>query len=175
VVSIADVNNVLQLASKHRSTASTNMNEHSSRSHLILLTYISSFNRVTGEKATAKLTLVDLAGSERLDKAGTTGTSARETVAINSSLSVLGNVISALQKNDPTAHVPYRNSKLTYLLQDSLGAGSSKTLVFMQVDSRAVNSGESLQSLQFATRVRTVQLTPSTARRPQAPAASSRG
>ena len=171
-----DVRGILDLAAKHRSTAATNLNEHSSRSHLLLLIRVEGFNKVTGERSVGKLTLVDLAGSERLDRSGTSGAAAKETVAINSSLSALGNVISALQKNDPAAHVPYRNSKLTYLLQDSLGAGNSKTLMFMQVDSRATNSGESLQSLQFAERVKTVQVpTPASSRRaPPTAAGSSR-
>ena len=173
VNNLEDVHAILDLGAKNRSTAATNMNEHSSRSHLILLIRVEGFNRVTNEKTVGKLTLVDLAGSERLDRTGTTGTAARETVAINSSLSALGNVISALQKNDPNAHIPYRNSKLTYLLQDSLGTGNAKTLMFMQIDSRAINSGESLQSLQFAERVRTVQLATPGPKKTTAPSSSS--
>ena len=160
VQTLEDVYCILNLGARNRSTATTNLNEHSSRSHLLVLIRVEGFNKVTAERTVGKLTLVDLAGSERIYRAGTSGTSARETVAINSSLSALGNVISALQKNDSNAHVPYRNSKLTYLLQDSLSAGNSKTLMFMHVDSRAINSGESMQSLQFAERVKTVSIVP---------------
>lgn len=170
VSSADDIESVLALGAQNRSTGTTNLNEHSSRSHLLLLIRVDGANRVTGERNVGKLTLVDLAGSERIDKAGTSGSSAKETVAINASLSALGAVISALQRKE--AHVPYRNSKLTFLLQDSIGAGSSKTLMFMQVDSRATNASESVLSLQFAERARSVQLAPQAATRRPAAASS---
>ncbi|MDP2435863.1 MAG: hypothetical protein Q8P67_08985 [archaeon] len=157
VRSIDDVDKILQLGHKNRSTASTNLNEHSSRSHLLLRVKIVGQNDLTGEITQGKLTLVDLAGSERLSRSGATGQAAKETAHINQSLSSLGNVISALQQGGDQ-HVPYRNSRLTYLLQDSLGAGGSKTLMFIQVDSQDINAGESIQSLTFGMRVRNVEL-----------------
>jgi kinesin family protein C2/C3 len=157
VTKIEDVERIIRVGQKNRSTASTNLNEHSSRSHLLLRVKILGLNELTGESTQGKLTLVDLAGSERLSRSGATGQAAKETAHINQSLSSLGNVISALQQGNDQ-HVPYRNSKLTYLLQDSLGTGGSKTLMFIQVDSQDVNVSESIQSLNFGMRVRNVDL-----------------
>lgn len=155
VKSMADVARVLSAGEKNRSTASTDQNAHSSRSHLLLRIRVLGHNLLTGERTFGKLTLVDLAGSERLDRSGASGAVAKETAHINKSLSELGNVIASLQAG---AHVPYRNSRLTYLLQDSLGGGDSKTLVFVQVDSQESNVGESIQTLTFGLRVRNVDL-----------------
>ena len=163
-----DVERIVRVGQKNRSTASTNLNEHSSRSHLLLRVRILGVNDLTGETAQGKLTLVDLAGSERLSRSGATGQAAKETAHINQSLSSLGNVISALQQGGDQ-HVPYRNSKLTYLLQDSLGTGGSKTLMFIQVDSQDVNVAESLQSLAFGMRVRNVDLGQAKKNQPVAP------
>src|SRR5262245_1449345 len=96
------------------------MNEHSSRSHSMLTIEVEGENHMAGTKYLGKLHLIDLAGSERLAKTGATGDRLKEAQAINKSLSALGNTIAALQKKQ--AHVPYRDSKLTYLLQDSLGS-----------------------------------------------------
>lgn len=102
-----------------------------------------------------KLSLVDLAGSERLAKSQTTGQQQKETMAINKSLSALGTVIASLAATEK--HVPYRDSKLTYLLQDSLG-GNSKTLMFVNIGPSQLNVGETTNSLNFASRARTVAL-----------------
>lgn len=101
------------------------------------------------------LNLVDLAGSERVSKSGADGARLKEAQNINKSLSALGDVIQALRSKQN--FVPYRNSKLTYLLQDSLG-GDSKTLMIVQVAPVERNVGETLASLSFAQRVRTVEL-----------------
>lgn len=85
----------------------------------MLIINVQAKNATTGEKASGKLTLVDLAGSERVDKSGVTEERLKEAQAINKSLSALGNVIAALQNKEK--HIPYRDSKLTYLLQDSIG------------------------------------------------------
>nr|XP_029502491.1 kinesin-like protein KIF3A isoform X1 [Oncorhynchus nerka] len=125
-----DMDRIMTMGHKNRSVGSTNMNEHSSRSHAIFtITIECSEKGVDGDQHVrmGKLHLVDLAGSERQGKTGATGQRLKEATKINLSLSTLGNVISALVDGKST-HVPYRNSKLTRLLQDSLG-GNSKTMM----------------------------------------------
>ena len=99
--------------------------------------------------------MIDLAGSERVGRSGVTGIAMTEAQAINSSLSALGDVISA--RANKAAHIPYRNSTLTYLLQDSLDK-NSKTLMFVQVSPNRTDSSETVCSLKFAERVRKVEL-----------------
>ncbi|KAL5022914.1 hypothetical protein ScPMuIL_002069 [Solemya velum] len=155
VESVDDVYQVFAVGQKNRATASTSMNEHSSRSHALLNVTVTGINMTTNTKITGKLNLVDLAGSERVSKSGADGARLREAQNINKSLSCLGDVIHALRSKQN--HVPYRNSKLTYLLQDSLG-GDSKTLMIVQVAPVEKNVGETLCSLNFAQRVRSVEL-----------------
>ncbi|XP_074522267.1 kinesin-like protein KIFC3 isoform X2 [Halichoeres trimaculatus] len=155
VQSPEDINKVLELGHMNRATACTNLNEHSSRSHALLIVTVSGFNSSTGNRTQGKLNLVDLAGSERIAKSGAEGSRLREAQCINKSLSALGDVISALRGKH--AHVPFRNSRLTYLLQDSLN-GDSKTLMMVQVSPLPVNMSESVCSLKFAQRVRSVEL-----------------
>lgn len=155
VKSVEDVNQVFALGQKNRATATTNMNEHSSRSHALLTVQVLGVNKTTNVRTMGKLNLVDLAGSERVSKSGADGTRLKEAQNINKSLSCLGDVIHALRSKQ--SHVPYRNSKLTYLLQDSLG-GDSKTLMIVQIAPVEKNLGESVCSLNFAQRVRTVEL-----------------
>ncbi|KZV72464.1 kinesin-domain-containing protein [Peniophora sp. CONT] len=152
----AQVKALLSLANSRRSVAATLMNERSSRSHSVFTLRIKGTNAHTGESCEGCLNLVDLAGSERLDAsgAGSNKERLRETQAINKSLSALGDVIAALgeksEKGDK--HIPYRNSKLTYLLQNSL-SGNSKTLMVLNLSPLAVHLNESLCSLRFATKV----------------------
>ncbi|CAN6455429.1 unnamed protein product [Victoria cruziana] len=159
----AQVNNmdevwhVLQTGTNARATGSTNSNEHSSRSHCVHCVTVRGENLMNGECTRSKLWLVDLAGSERLAKTEVQGERLKEAQNINKSLSALGDVISSLATKSP--HIPYRNSKLTHLLQDSLG-GDSKTLMFVQISPNESDVNETLCSLNFASRVKGVEMGP---------------
>ncbi|KAL6716943.1 kinesin-like nuclear fusion protein [Lecanora helva] len=146
------VQSILSKASNNRSVASTKANERSSRSHSVFILKLTGENSVTGEKCEGTLNLVDLAGSERLSHSGATGDRLKETQNINKSLSCLGDVIGALGQGKEGGHIPYRNSKLTYLLQFSLG-GNSKTLMFVMISPLQAHLSETLTSLKFATKV----------------------
>jgi len=151
------VRSLLALAQSRRTVAATLMNERSSRSHSVFTLRIRGTNQMTGETCEGSLNLVDLAGSERLEKsgAGNDKDRLRETQNINRSLSALGDVIAALgEKGEGKGdkHIPYRNSKLTYLLQNSL-SGNSKTLMVLNLSPLASHLNESLCSLRFATKV----------------------
>ena len=151
----SDIGSIMETARGNRSTFATNMNEHSSRSHMMLSVFVQSTNKVTGVVYRGKLHMVDLAGSERVSKSEVSGERLKEAQNINKSLSALGDVVSALsQKNQ---HVPFRNSKLTFVLQDSLG-GDSKVLMFVQCSPAEMNVNETICSLNFAQRARTVEL-----------------
>ena len=139
----------------NRAVASTGLNDQSSRSHMIVTLTVRTKNLKSGDNYVGKLSLVDLAGSERLAKSQTTGQAQKETMAINKSLSALGTVIASLATSEK--HVPYRDSKLTYLLQDSLG-GNSKTLMFVNCGPAQSNFAETVNSLNFASRAKSVAL-----------------
>mmetsp|Transcript_29919 Transcript_29919/g.69186 ORF Transcript_29919/g.69186 Transcript_29919/m.69186 type:complete len:1476 (-) Transcript_29919:369-4796(-) len=140
-----------------RHVASTAMNAESSRSHLIFSVLVSTTNKATGTKTLGKLTLVDLAGSERVGKTGATADRLKEATSINKSLSALGDVISALSSTDKDKpkHIPYRNNKLTMLLQDGLG-GNAKTLMFVNISPADNNADETQTSLLYASRVKLI-------------------
>ncbi|KAL6847623.1 hypothetical protein ACP4OV_022649 [Aristida adscensionis] len=157
VQSTSEVWDVLQVGSNARAVGSNNVNEHSSRSHCMLCIMVKAKNLINGECTSSKLWLVDLAGSERLAKTDVQGERLKEAQNINRSLSALGDVISALAAK--SSHIPYRNSKLTHLLQDSLG-GSSKALMFVQISPSDNDVSETLSSLNFASRVRGIELGP---------------
>lgn len=155
VNSIEGVLNLMALADRNRSQSTTNMNEHSSRSHMMLTVTVISEFLPNKSIQRGKLNLVDLAGSERINKSGAQGQALKEAQNINKSLSALGDVIAArAQKN---AHIPFRNSTLTFLLQDSLSQ-DSKTLMIVCVSPVLYNCEETYCSLNFAARVRTVEL-----------------
>ncbi|XP_042321929.1 kinesin-like protein KIFC2 [Sceloporus undulatus] len=161
VHSLREIKKMLLLGKRNRATSSTHMNERSSRSHALLTVTITGTELASGTKVTGKLNLVDLAGSERVWKSGAQGERLKEAQNINKSLLALGEVIQALRAKQ--AHVPFRNSKLTYLLQDSLGKGS-KTIMMVQISPLEKNVGESICSLKFAQRVCKVELGPASRR-----------
>ncbi|XP_060607664.1 nuclear anchorage protein 1-like [Ruditapes philippinarum] len=139
--------------STNRHVASTKMNAESSRSHLVVGIVMEATNKNTGNVTKGKLSLVDLAGSERVGKTGAGAEQLKEAMSINKSLSALGDVISALSSDQQ--FIPYRNNKLTMLMQDSLG-GNAKTLMFVNISPADYNMDETVISLTYASRVKLI-------------------
>lgn len=157
VDSPAAMDRVLTQGNTHRSVGATAMNAESSRSHSIFSVVIeASEPREDGKDAITrgKLNLVDLAGSERINKTGAAGTRMKEGIKINLSLTALGNVISALVEKKGK-HIPYRDSKLTRLLQDSLG-GNTKTVMLAAINGADYNYEETLSTLRYANRAKQI-------------------
>ena len=136
-----------------RHVGATKMNAESSRSHSIFAIMIETYDKTTKKTAIGKLSLVDLAGSERADKTGAGAERLREAQSINKSLSALGDVIAALSEGEK--FIPYRNNKLTQVMQDSLG-GNAKTLMFVNFSPADYNCDETATSLNYATRVKKI-------------------
>ncbi|CAL9161910.1 unnamed protein product [Musa hybrid cultivar] len=172
----------LEQGSLNRATGSTNMNNQSSRSHAIFTIMLEQMRKhgpivstegvqiedVNEDYLCAKFHLVDLAGSERAKRTGSDGLRFKEGVHINKGLLALGNVISALgdeKKRKEGAHVPYRDSKLTRLLQDSLG-GNSRTVMIACISPADINAEETLNTLKYANRARNIQNKPIVNRNP---------
>lgn len=146
------------------------MNDLSSRSHAVFIIIVEQMTTIDDDMdgvyqdgddvpkqiKVGKLNLVDLAGSERVRVTGATGKRLEESKKINQSLSCLGNVIAALTDQKPRAHIPYRDSKLTRLLEDSLG-GNCKTTMMAMVSPSSDAFGESLSTLKFATRAKKIK------------------
>ena len=143
------------MGNANRAVGVTNLNEQSSRSHMLVTLIVLTTNVHTGARHVGKLSLVDLAGSERLAKSNTTGQALKETQSINKSLSALGNVLNSLGRKE--SHIPFRDSKLTYLLQDSLG-GNSKTLMLVMCGPTKEHSAETVNTLNFGTRAKEVTI-----------------
>ncbi|KAM4572002.1 kinesin-like protein KIF3B [Fundulus diaphanus] len=159
--SAREIEHVMNVGNQNRSVGSTNMNEHSSRSHAIfVITVECSELGVDGENhiRVGKLNLVDLAGSERQTKTGAQGERLKEATKINLSLSALGNVISALV-DGRSSHIPYRDSKLTRLLQDSLG-GNARTVMVANIGPASYNVEETLTTLRYANRAKNIKNKP---------------
>ncbi|KAI8847665.1 P-loop containing nucleoside triphosphate hydrolase protein [Chytridium lagenaria] len=162
VKSVEEMDQLMTFGNNARSVGATLMNETSSRSHSIFTITIESSESgaVEGEDRflAGKLHLVDLAGSERQSKTGATGERLKEATKINLSLSALGNCISALVDGKST-HIPYRDSKLTRLLQDSLG-GNAKTLMIATMSPASYNFEETLSTLRYANRAKNIKNKP---------------
>ncbi|OIS97045.1 kinesin-like protein kin-4a [Nicotiana attenuata] len=176
VKTLNEMADCLEQGSLNRATGSTNMNNQSSRSHAIFTITLEQMRKLnptdsndghssecmTEEYLCAKLHLVDLAGSERAKRTGSDGLRFKEGVHINKGLLALGNVISALgdeKKQREGTHVPYRDSKLTRLLQDSLG-GNSRTFMIACISPADINAEETLNTLKYANRARNIQNKP---------------
>ncbi|KAL6762472.1 kinesin-2 motor subunit FLA8 [Haematococcus lacustris] len=169
VKGVPELRNVLDVGNKNRSVGATLMNQDSSRSHSIFCITIETIDSGPGGIGAAagakddhirvgKLNLVDLAGSERQSKTGATGDRLKEATKINLSLSALGNVISALV-DGKSGHIPYRDSKLTRLLQDSLG-GNTKTVMVANMGPADWNYDETLSTLRYANRAKNIKNKP---------------
>ncbi|KAL7860084.1 hypothetical protein SRHO_G00152310 [Serrasalmus rhombeus] len=159
--SVREIEHVMNVGNQNRSVGATNMNEHSSRSHAIfVITIECSELGPDGENhiRVGKLNLVDLAGSERQTKTGAQGERLKEATKINLSLSALGNVISALVDGKST-HIPYRDSKLTRLLQDSLG-GNARTVMVANIGPASYNVEETLTTLRYSNRAKNIKNKP---------------
>ena len=164
VKSVSEINNVLQVGKKNRSVGATLMNADSSRSHSIFTVTVETSEVDPGGREedahirVGKLNLVDLAGSERQSKTQATGDRLKEATKINLSLSALGNVISALV-DGKSGHIPYRDSKLTRLLQDSLG-GNTKTVMIANLGPADYNFDETMSTLRYANRAKNIKNKP---------------
>merc|ERR1712130_969993 len=155
VTSDEDIHKLEAIAQKNRSASATDMNAHSSRSHMLLVVDVSGINIPANIKYFGKLYLVDLAGSERVKKSGAKGQALKEAQNINKSLSALGDVMQALQQKQK--FIPYRNSTLTDLMANALG-GNAKTIMFINCCPAAAHAFETVSSLKFAKRVGKIEL-----------------
>ncbi|VDN93167.1 unnamed protein product [Brugia pahangi] len=154
VSTLQEVQEVLKKGQMNRASATTDLNDRSSRSHAIVCVRVRSVNRTTNDISESRLNLVDLAGSERVSQSGATGQQLKEAQCINRSLSELGNVVSALRQRQQ--HIPFRNCQLTRLLENCLN-GDSKTLVVVQLAPDTTAIQETLSSLNFADKLSKVQ------------------
>jgi len=150
-----ELRDLLDRGNDQRTVAATAMNSESSRSHLVLIIKICSTNKDTNQSVKGKILICDLAGSERLKKSGVEGSGQSEAIEINKSLTALGDVMMALTAGGAKQVIPYRNHKLTQLMQDSLG-GTAKTLMFVNCSPASSNTEETVMSLKYATRAKKI-------------------
>ncbi|KAI1849328.1 hypothetical protein JX265_012111 [Neoarthrinium moseri] len=155
VSSVQEVFEVMTRGGNARAVAATNMNQESSRSHSIFVITITQKNVETGSAKSGQLFLVDLAGSEKVGKTGASGQTLEEAKKINKSLSALGMVINALT-DGKSSHIPYRDSKLTRILQESLG-GNSRTTLIINCSPSSYNDAETLSTLRFGMRAKSIK------------------
>jgi kinesin family protein 5 len=155
VSSVDEVYEVLRRGGDSRAVAATNMNQESSRSHSIFVITIQQKNVETGSAKSGQLFLVDLAGSEKVGKTGASGQTLEEAKKINKSLSALGMVINNLT-DGKSSHIPYRDSKLTRILQESLG-GNSRTTLIINCSPSSYNDAETLSTLRFGMRAKAIK------------------
>lgn len=155
VSSVQEVYEVMRRGAAARATAATNMNQESSRSHSIFVITITQKNVETGSAKSGQLFLVDLAGSEKVGKTGASGQTLEEAKKINKSLSALGMVINSLTDGKST-HIPYRDSKLTRILQESLG-GNSRTTLIINCSPSSYNDAETISTLRFGVRAKAIK------------------
>ncbi|KAF2116415.1 P-loop containing nucleoside triphosphate hydrolase protein [Lophiotrema nucula] len=155
VSSVMEVYEVMRRGGTARAVAATNMNQESSRSHSIFVVTITQKNLETGSQKSGQLYLVDLAGSEKVGKTGASGQTLEEAKKINKSLSALGMVINSLT-DGKSSHIPYRDSKLTRILQESLG-GNSRTTLIINCSPSSYNDAETLSTLRFGMRAKTIK------------------
>ncbi|KAI8914766.1 P-loop containing nucleoside triphosphate hydrolase protein [Powellomyces hirtus] len=155
VGSIGEVYDAMRRGQSSRMVAQTNMNSESSRSHSIFVLTITQKNLQDGSQKVGKLSLVDLAGSEKVGKTGASGQTLEEAKKINKSLSALGMVINALT-DGKSSHIPYRDSKLTRILQESLG-GNSRTTLIINCSPSSFNEAETVSTLRFGMRAKTIK------------------
>ena len=155
VSSVQEVYEVMRRGGNARAVAATNMNQESSRSHSIFVITVTQKNVETGSAKSGQLFLVDLAGSEKVGKTGASGQTLEEAKKINKSLSALGMVINALT-DGRSSHIPYRDSKLTRILQESLG-GNSRTTLIINCSPSSYNDAETLGTLRFGTRAKSIK------------------
>ncbi|KAG6325624.1 Kinesin heavy chain [Claviceps purpurea] len=155
VSSVQEVYEVMRRGGNARAVAATNMNQESSRSHSIFVITVTQKNVETGSAKSGQLFLVDLAGSEKVGKTGASGQTLEEAKKINKSLSALGMVINALT-DGKSSHVPYRDSKLTRILQESLG-GNSRTTLIINCSPSSYNDAETLSTMRFGMRAKSIK------------------
>lgn len=155
VSSVQEVFEVMRRGGNARAVAATNMNQESSRSHSIFVITVTQKNVETGSAKSGQLFLVDLAGSEKVGKTGASGQTLEEAKKINKSLSALGMVINSLT-DGKSSHVPYRDSKLTRILQESLG-GNSRTTLIINCSPSSYNDAETLSTLRFGMRAKSIK------------------
>lgn len=156
VTSSEEMFELMRAGGKNRTVAATRMNASSSRSHSIFILTVHQKNSKTDASKMGKVYFCDLAGSEKISKTEVTGVNLEEAKMINKSLSALGNVINALTESKSGQHIPYRDSKLTRILQESLG-GNSQTCLVITCSLSAYNDRETLSTLRFGNRAKNIK------------------